>query len=358
MSDMKNSEHEPAPVSWRDKTLKAAGYSYLLGDAAMFASGMVKMLQATLGQEKKAAKYESLTGALWGLGGLAAARYGNPDTEKQLEILAHRLEAHMNKQGAKLPDAERANVELLAGKNGFIAKAERFLYQHPSEILNAVYLIGSGTMIGSGIFSKKGGATEKIAMGGLVAAGALAGLLIKEDPDARTKADPNSLMSRTAAFIQEKPLRLTSTLYWGNNIFAALKARKEQLAHVPGTSAIKPYMLSYLCAASYILANGLLSLSSRDQIQEKKFTSEHIAKLEEVAAEIIAAQPPQLQAALLTDVSRYLANEKMIDVSAEELSKQLLARVGQASQQHLTQATDASWAVRSAANDSVSQGVA
>jgi hypothetical protein len=106
---------------------------------------------------------------------------------------------------------------------------------------------------------------------------------------------------------------------------------------------MKAHWFSFLTVASYVLANGLLFSSSRDQIQEKKFKPEHIAKLEQVAAEIIAAQPPQVQAALLTNVSQYLAKERMIDVSAEELSKQLIARVGETSQRHLAQATVNSW---------------
>ena len=120
---------------------------------------------------------------------------------------------------------------------------------------------------------------------------------------------------------------------------------------------MKAHWFSLLTVASYITANAMLFASSRDQIQEKKFTPEHIGKLEQVAAEIIAAQPPQIQAALLTDVSHYLAKEKMIDVSAEELSKQLIARVGNTSQQHLAQATQATWAERAEAKPATAASI-
>jgi len=75
---------------------------------------------------------------------------------------------------------------------------------------------------------------------------------------------------------------------------------------------------------------------------------------------MIAAQPPQLQAALITNVSEYLANERMVHLSAKELSAQLMSRVSETAQRHLRHATENQWANRVAdvAAAATSPGVA
>ncbi len=58
----------------KEASLTASGYAYLVGDAALFASGW-------MGGRYK----EALTGLIWTTGGLVVARYGKPDAEKQLQ---------------------------------------------------------------------------------------------------------------------------------------------------------------------------------------------------------------------------------------------------------------------------------
>lgn len=348
LSDQTIQKHDDQ-TNWRDKTLKAAGWGYIVGDLALAGSGLLK------GREGKEL---FRTGAIWGVGGLGAAFYGNPDTEKQLEILAHKLESYLKKHGAIVTDETRNRSELLHGRDGLGAKLDRFLHEHPTEILNAAYAVGASLLFHKGLKNWMGGAVgsklsearKDTGMGAFVLAGALAGLLIKEDPQAREKVDPNSLTSKVVAYIKEKPMRLSSAMYWAGNGFTAHNAwldfdNRSKHASLLG---IKPYHLSALTLASYLTSNGLLSLSARDQIEEKKFKPEHVAQLEQVAAEIIAAQPPQLQAALLTNVSEYLAKEKMVARSSEELSKDLIARVSESSKRHLAQATETKWAEKAA----------
>ena len=75
-------ENKPRAESLRENSLKTAGWAYLVGDAALFAAGVLKGNSVT---------GEAFTGMTWALGGLGAARYGNPSAEKQLEILSGRL---------------------------------------------------------------------------------------------------------------------------------------------------------------------------------------------------------------------------------------------------------------------------
>ncbi len=359
MSQITTESNETKTSSWRDKTLKAAGVGYLVGDFAGVGASVLR--------GKFESNWATAGGfATWAAGGLAAAVYGNPDSEKQLEILAHKLEAYLVKHGATVTDAERNQSDLLRGKNGLGATLDRFMHEHPTEILNASYAVGASMLIRDGIkeVRKIGGkdifpkALNKAAFGNvssyfwfgsLVLAGALTGLLLKEDPDARAKVDPNSITSRVAGFFKEKPMRASGAFYWGGNLFAFKKAMDDRAAAAIAPYAIKPHHLSFLTVAAYVASNGLLALSSRDQVDEKKLNPEHLAQLEQVAAEIIAAQPPQVQAQLLTSVSEYLAKEKMVATAPEELSKQLIARVAATSKRHLAQGTEQRWAARTAA---------
>jgi hypothetical protein len=336
----------PASSPLHDLSLKAAGYAYIVGDAAMFASGLLKASRLE-GAQRSGMLFESATGALWGAGGLAAARYGNPDKEKQLEILAHKLEKFLVRAGATVDDSASRSSPLLSKNPGIIGGIERFLYEHPSEALNTVYALGAASMLRSGHIEGK---NSKTMMGALVMAGALGGLLITEDKNARAKAADGSLIDKAVALVRESPLRASSTLYFINNIFTFQHAAEDRkvFASQPHMHGMKPHWFSFLCAAAYVVANGLLFISKRDQIDEQKFTPAELGALEQVAASLIAAQPPAVQKHLLHAVSGYLAEQKLVALSPEAIFQQVTAKVA-AVQKAVTPA--ASWQAQIAAAD-------
>lgn len=345
-------------TSWRDKTLKMAGAGYIVGDIAGVAASMAR------GGFKP--NFAAAGGfATWAAGGLGAAFYGNPGTDKQIDILAHKLEAYLIKQGAKVTDVERNRAELLRGRGGVGAKIDRFLHEHPTELLNGAYAVGAAMLMKEGLSSGRPVIPKAMNMaafkntssvfwfGSLVLAGALGGLLIKEDPDARAKADQSSITSRVAAFVKEKPMRWSSAFYWGGNAFALKKAFDERATFpASGTAGMKPYWFSFLTVAAYVVSNGLLSISSRDQIREDRFKPEHLAQLEQAATEIIVSQPPEVQAQLLRGVAEYMARERQVGKSAEQLTQELIARVSETSKRHLAQQTQNDWAGRVSAQTS------
>lgn len=322
----------------RDKKLKLAGYSYLLGDAALAASGLA---------QGKGGREVFGTGAIWAAGAVGAAVWGNPTVEKQLEILGTQIASRLQDQGATLTDATRSDIPLLKNSQGMLNRLDHFLYKHPTELLNSAYAIGSAILLHGGIknFSQTKGKIHA-AMGGLVMAGALGGLLIKEDPNARKKADQNSFLSRTTAFIKEKPMRFSGTMYWVNNIFTVANAVSDRKLPA-GKFGLRPHWFSVTTAASYILANGLLFMSPRDQIAEQGFAGHHIAELEDAAARIIAAQPVHIQQALLSDISHYMAEEKGIKLPPEQIAQALANRITEITGERAQQAANAvSWVER------------
>lgn len=304
-------------------SLRLSGVSYLFGDAALFTSGMLKAAVAT---NKGQARSEAFAGAAWGVGGLGAALFGNPSAEKQLEILAHRLEKHLITQGATVSDAVRERSDLLRSGNTVWGSIDRFCSEHPSEILNGVYAIGAAPLL---VNSLRVGKYPAASMGALVLGGALCGLFIKEDKHAPERAKDGNMLQKAAAWVQEQPLRASSGLYMANNLFTFWNARQDHQAyagtHFPG--GMKPYWFSYLTTASYVLANSLLFLSPRNQIEAGGFTDAQMAQLEQAAVEIIAVQPAATREALLKETARYLSQQKLVVLPAEQVAAHLHARV-------------------------------
>jgi len=333
---------QPTSEDWLHKTLRLSGISYLIGDTAMFVGGMLAASKLAEPSARKGEQLKAATGLLWGIGGLATARYGNPDTEKQLEILAHKLERYLVAHGARVSDGIRTTTDLLPAHDHFWATTERFLYEHPSEVLNAVYAVGAGTMLAGGVIK---GDTNKKMIGGLVMAGALGGLLIKEDQNAGKNAAHGNLIDKATAYVQEKPLRFSSVMYGLNNVFLIKDAMASYSKHRHATypMGFKPHHFSFLCAASYIVGNIALFMSQRNQIEDKRFSESDIARLEQVAAEIIGAQPKEVRELMLQHVTDFLAKEKSIPLSPEHLAKTLEARVEKVEERRVNEVAERGW---------------
>ena len=332
-----------------DKKLKLAGYSYMLGDAAMVAAEVARGNKFA-----DAAK----AGSIWFAGGLAAARYGNPSADTQLKLLAHKLERYMSDQGATIPDSAREQNALLQ-KRGYWQRVENFLYEHPSEMLNGAYGVGAGFLINKGIGQLREGykplpgmggkVSNFLWMGGLIMAGALGGLLIKEDPQAREKAKGQGPVAQVKAYFQEKANRLPGLLYGMNNIPLAAQVLQDYRQH--GTKAgLKPHIFSATTLATYIFSNLMLQFSSRDQINEQGLNATQVAHLEDAAARVIAAQPAPQQEALLTHISHYLAEQKNVSQQAPEIAQALARRITELTGERTQQAANqVSWTAREAA---------
>jgi hypothetical protein len=339
-----NEAQQQTPNQKESKTLKASGWAYLLGDAAGVAAGVAR--GKGLG---------SIAGySTWFAGGVAAARYANPKTEILLRQEALKLRDYLEAQGVKIPDGEAQQQALLKSPS-FAEKIENFLFKHPSEALNSMFGLGALGFLHEGIgqikskeadlfpkaFNKQalGRVSNKAWMGGLILAGALGGLLIKENKDAPEEAKNGSILEKAWAFIKEKPLRLTAALYGVNNIFTINDAYSDYRGFKSGAKyqnkLLKPHYFSAAVAASYLFANSMLSLSKRDQGSEHSFTPQQVAELETAAASVLAGQPPEAQAKLLQGVSEFLAKEKNINIPPEQLAQDMADRIAEITKDRL-----------------------
>jgi hypothetical protein len=317
-----------APEGREDFKLKLAGAGYIVGDLLMLGAASARTGESQWG---------NLFGSVsWLAGGLGAAFFGNPKIDKQLEIHSNKLENYLKEKGITIPADARARNALLKDRNLW-EKVELFLYEHPSEILNSGYLVGAVGMLINGapkqfkegmtILPKSGARmSSNFWMGTFVTLGALAGLFLKEDPHAKEKAKDGNIVDKTVAFATENPLRISSALYFLNNI-PLLGNVMDDWKRGQGARKIHPAHLSTAQLAVYMICNTLLFMSPKEQTTKHGFTTEELGKLEDAATTIIAAQPREIQETIIKDVSEYMSKQSGVKLSPEQLGAQLKERL-------------------------------
>lgn len=284
----------------KQSSLKAAGYSYLIGDAALFASGMMA------GRSKEAS-----SGLIYALGGLACAKYGNPNADKQLQLLSASLGDYLERQGIEVPITPETMS--LRHSNNIIEQTEHFLYRHPSEVLNAIFALGGAQLTRSGIQHGKGWDT---ASGAFTTAGGLLGLLISEKKS-NPANPPTNAISKAWNWVQEKPLRITGGLYMLNNFTLTMGALKEMQTN----PSQKSYLFKFLTAGSYIFANAMLALSSKDNINGDNENGPTLDKLANSSAAVIASQPQEIQDVLVANIAGFVAGQPGTAIKAKEFAE-------------------------------------
>ncbi|MFN9113907.1 MAG: hypothetical protein ACK5XN_27895, partial [Bacteroidota bacterium] len=296
----------------KDNSLRIAGLSYLAGDAAL-----------ALAKHQEGDTHGVGGAAIWAAGGLAALAFGNPSAEKQLRFLEERLGQYLKKQSVTIP--KNPTTTELTKQHGIIHHIQSFLYANPSEMLNSFYALGGAMSLVGGIKKRE---TEDIISGILVTAGALAGLLIQEkQPDADHPA--SGMLGKLWETAQQKPLRVSGAFYLANNVPMILGAYKKQ------KQGEKSYVTRYITAATYIFANSLLAISSRDSSGAGDDGKDAIlSSLADTAASVISAQPKKVQEALIHNVSGFISSQPEIKKTASEIGDMLHNKLNSRNKHH------------------------
>lgn len=294
----------------RQKTIKAAGAGFLFADSSLILSGML----AGDGKISSAGVFGLTAGAV-------GTRYGNPKAEKQLELLNRRLGSYLRKQDVTIP--KDGSTEALTKQGGIIDHIESFLYANPSQIMNIFYSLIGVQFARAGRQHKD---NKLVASGGLLIAGALSGILTperKRDPE----NPPHGAAQKAWALIQEKPLRLTSTLFNLNQVSLALSALDDRKRNPEQ----KSYVFKLLAVAGFVFGNTMFALSSKSQEGDSKLDTEALSPLAETSARVIAAQPREMQDALLEQVAGFLSSQPNVHMKAEKISALLYKKLGEIS---------------------------
>ncbi len=414
----------------KENSVVASGWVYLLGDALVLASGLVRRSAS-----------EVFTGVVWGSTGVVLAGWGKKNPDKQMELLYKRLEDHLKHEGVDIPTGDEATIERLAAKGGVVNKIVQFLYDHPVEFNNTLQALGGLSMIHSGLSQRNpldGKANYfKAAAGVSVSNGQFWGMMIDPkdagkkklvtttNPDDLAKAGPGltpiaangvaestdkqaadnlpmeddhrSLTGKVVDWFHAKPLRITGVGASANNLLnlagglfferprikeflsrevdangnavyerswlgrnqalqgkideatTAMRRRgvdkaaareelfalhqEQQKLGIEGSDEFKGllgkardyekgYMFNVGAALSYLVANTLYGMSSKDTNADLKAVG-GLSELYSAAAHVIHSQPYYMQNDLVGRIAGNLAAQPSVKETAEDISAQI-----------------------------------
>ncbi|MCH2548020.1 MAG: hypothetical protein MK052_10485 [Alphaproteobacteria bacterium] len=355
----------------RQKSLPASGYVYLVGDAALVASGI-----------KRRDINEFMTGAAFSSSSVVLARYGEKKVDKVFDKLHDKMLSQFAKEGIEIPEDMQKCVQNRGRPHSILGHIENFLYEHPAEVNAAVNSYAGFQMFKAGMnlseTDKSAGRAKSIA-GALVASGMMTSLLVPEKQkksatslddasaaldqganvediwkkpvpeDEKDKGVIGTLLSpvqMVTDWVQEKPLRVGGYMAMANNVFqgsSAFLERKngpqiiedlqQKLIDEGGEDKATEdalqkaqrnknnWMFNMPAAVAYMEANGLLAISSKDNDSHAKSDKDPFDELYAASAALLANQPKEVQDTMVKKMSEHLAEEKAINHTAEEISQ-------------------------------------
>lgn len=295
--------------SLRKKSLRNSGLIALVGNASLFASGLMSGRHT---ESAAAVTYAASAGIL--------AKYGNPKTERQLELLNYKLVNYLKRQGTVIPQGSRLQASALTQKGGLIDSIEEFLYTNPAEVANALWSIGGAKFMYSGIKHRSG---YDMAAGALVISGILTSLLVPERPAQHDNDKTESLPMQAWHWVQEKPLRTAGIMYGTNNVLMGMSALKQRTIDPHS----KGYMLKFLTSGLFLMSNVFLAMSSKKNVGNIAVNSKALNRLEETIAEVIRAQPKEVQHVLTHQVAGFLCSQPGVCVSTDAMVKAIESKL-------------------------------
>jgi hypothetical protein len=315
------------------------GLSITLGNAALFANGLIARMYGDSTEVRKAGVGRMASGLGYMGVGAIFMRYGNPSVKRQLKTLEGKLAAHLEKNGVPLDPHEMQKADHQTQKSWF-GKIEDFAYDHPIECANVYNLLSASGMLASGIYRWRRGeytsAKANLACFGLIAAGTAISVLPKElTPEQVTaKGQEGTLWGS----VQKQPLNyavwpfLAADLSYGAQMLGEHKVAK----NLPQSNAFKPWAtamagISAFVTAAYVGGDLLTGFTSKKVTGKPDQREKAREELIDFSAKILAAQPPETQRALVHEATDYLSRQqglRMVDVDKNQLADRILAATG------------------------------
>lgn len=295
----------------RRNSLQMAGLLNLIGDASLLGAGY-----------KAKDKFMTLAGGLYTGGALALARYGKPSQARALKTVTEDTADFLKQKAGMLPEGTALSKADAAKDSSAFSRAEHYLYRHPADAMLGLYTAGAASMLGSGIAT---GNKKRIGYGVWSLLVKTTSFLMPEktDTQAPVAEKSNNPLTRLVAWVREKPMRLfgygsliTEVLY-ASSVFEDYKNKKE------GTT------LGFVTAGAYIASDLLAAVSSKDTTKtDGQLSAAEVRKVEAMAAEAIAKQDdPTRRAALVEEVSGFLAKRPEIGGSRESIRHAIVSQV-------------------------------
>ncbi len=292
-------------------TRTLAGIGQTIGNAAIFIYGA---LQSKNGADEKitfAGKGLMADAVLNTVGSGMLAKYGERDVEKQFNALEQKLMLYLKRQNVSL-DAEQLSKASAQEKQSLGNKLEDFLYNNPTESSYVYFSAITPFMMRSGYAKahsndskiKQVGVSE-LSAGALVLSGCLASIFIKEKT--KEQMDNEGMQNAAQRMVHNKPLSISAAASGLSNLLHIAGGFKEfSLGGEKTTSGI----LKMIYGSIFLTTNILIGTSSKKASGEAQ--DHQIAQTEMLnrAKEIIAIQPPAIQAEIAQKIAHYLSQQR------------------------------------------------
>lgn len=341
---------------WSNSTLKIAGWSYNIGDAAyltyayrQYKDEFVSKAETLAGNRTNLFnKINIFAGLGYAIGSLALTFYGSRDQSLNIINTANKkIYGHLRNQGIDVPEGSTLKSSMDEKDRGFFGNINHTLVKYPSETLNSVYVgVGlslmaaavyratksvkglEGTVLAKALHERKNELWD-VGLGAMTTASAIAGLTIKEkkpmEGDEKRKG-----LGRIIDWIQEKPLRATSVGYFIATLLHA-KGTYNKYYGLHGEevnqSVRKTVIFRGIFVAANIFSEAMLALSSKGHGAGVKPDDSVDKSVIGATAELILRQPPEKRDAIIENMAGYMASREVLGVKAEKIAAELRAHV-------------------------------
>lgn len=331
----------------KDHSVVAAGLTYLVGDALVVSSGVLR-------KDSK----QIMGGAQWGSTSVLLALFGTKDPVDQMQRLYREMDDYLERSDVELSKSDvRVLNTLRAGGDGFWSDIKNVISDHLIFINNAVFGLGGINMTKAGLFQDKN--LLKAASGAAVTGGMWGSLLIPEDAEAgmsraevtakkQAEKDGKSFEEKPVdpfeqpwTWLKRKPLRLAGLGAGLNNVLMGTSgwiyefpkqlqkvktATVGTLEHTKAQANMRGAICDGMTPAAYIVANTFYGMSPKDRAGMLKEDG-YLEELYSVAAHIFSELPEEERTTRTAQFAGFMSTRPAMKSSAEEILEKLEARM-------------------------------
>ncbi len=330
----------------RDQSLFLSAIFYDIGNAAFFASGIMRGRHNKNGRMTPHDKSELMIGAAFSAGDVLMTMYGKHRGDEELQAVNEGLTDYLEKKGIELPEADALTPETLY-ETGIAKATNGWMRRHIihikclSEFAGGLFTIHSATKPGN----RNNG---KLAAGMLISSGWLATFLLDDPPGHSIFDGSKPKPSNIAEIMMDNPRKcIAQPLAMGNNLAnlwgslnpvtgerarfrrEIIDAQKQvQTSNTPEAHAHLAYTINkqhdyawnVLSAGSFLIAHSLFGLSGSKRPEETKADKQIMDDLVLLSANMLAQQQPEVREVAIQQTAAYVSELSHVTMSEEQLA--------------------------------------
>lgn len=320
---------------WGNATLRAAGISYNVGDAAYLTYAYKQYAHEKKDNDSGKNFFNKLNmvaGVGYAMGSLALTKYGSRDQSQNIiQSASRKIKGQIIREGGVVSDDSALQEVIQEPKRSFFGRFDHLLAKYPSETLNSVY-VGVGGILSAAAFYRSvvahraGNARERneelwdIGLGAVTAMSAITGLAVKEKKPEEGEPHREGV-GKVLDWIQEKPLRATGFGYMVATMFHGVGTYKK---YRNGDQQVRDTAFYRgVFVASNVVSEILMALSSKGHGTGVKPDGSVDETVIAATAEHIARQPLAVRDKMIAQLAGYMASPEVLGGKAEDISAQL-----------------------------------